>query len=108
MAFMVHGDIDTDMQYHPIVPCPECQGSGIVSCCDTAGASEPLSDFGYTRDDLAGSLEDDTAGATEDPYWTDGSFERDCELVRGSPNVAFTLDLNKPEDLATWRRLYGG
>jgi DnaJ-class molecular chaperone len=22
------------------VPCPECQGSGIVSCCDTAGASE--------------------------------------------------------------------
>lgn len=20
-------------------PCPECQGSGIVSCCDTAGAS---------------------------------------------------------------------
>lgn len=20
--------------------CPECQGSGIVSCCDTAGASE--------------------------------------------------------------------
>jgi RecJ-like exonuclease len=20
-------------------PCPECQGSGIVSCCDTAGAA---------------------------------------------------------------------
>ena len=26
------------------IPCPECQGSGIVSCCDTAGASEPLTD----------------------------------------------------------------
>ena len=21
------------------VPCPECRGSGIVSCCDTAGAT---------------------------------------------------------------------
>jgi hypothetical protein len=25
-----------------MVVCPECQGSGIVSCCDTAGASEPI------------------------------------------------------------------
>jgi hypothetical protein len=72
--------------------CPECQGSGIVSCCDTAGASEPLSDFGYTPDDLAGSLEDDATKA-----WRTGSFTR-----------TFTLDLNKPEDLATWRRLYMG
>ena len=24
--------------HDPRVPCPECQGSGIVSCCDTAGA----------------------------------------------------------------------
>ena len=23
--------------------CPECQGSGIVSCCDTAGANEYVS-----------------------------------------------------------------
>ena len=26
-------------------PCPECQGSGIVSCCDTAGAAHPLDEL---------------------------------------------------------------
>jgi hypothetical protein len=70
-------------------PCPECQGSGIVSCCDTAGAhmteESLLAAMRKIREDFRGSVESKGKRLTsvvdlrpefikDDPYCIAGRF----------------------------------
>jgi hypothetical protein len=63
----------------PSHPCPECQGSGIVSCCDTAGAESKYWQPGLAGKGILRKIEPDDplpgvwAGNYMKPedYWAD-------------------------------------